>query len=127
MKKIIEKLQYIFLLILHEPLFLGILPFKLDKKRWYFKKGDMDPNPSFPHLHSIDNKYKMNIYTGDIYFNKKKTPFASITDSDHKKLWSNIKFLKNVKEMRKNYVYNEEKLPLIPYSCDNYERESYFI
>ena len=35
-------------------------------------------------------------------------------------------FLRDVKEMRKNYVYREEKLPPIPYSYDDYERDSYF-
>lgn len=126
MKKIIEKLKYLFLLIIHKPLFFGTLPFKLDKKQWYFRKSDEDINPSFPHLHSIDNRYKMNIYTGDIYFDKKKTPFATISDEEHKKLWSDRGFLRDVKEMRKNYVYREGKLPPIPYSYDDYERDSYF-
>ena len=126
MKKLIEKLKYLFLLIIHEPLFLGTLPFKLDKKVWYYKKSDEDINPSFPHLHTRDYKYKMNIYTGDIYFDKKKTPFTSLSDEEHKKLWSYSKFLKDVKEMRKNYIYGEEKLPPIPYSYEDYKRNSYF-
>lgn len=126
MKKIIEKLKYLFLLIIHEPLFFGTLPFKLDKKEWCFRKSDEDINPSFPHLHSIDNRYKMNIYTGDIYFGKRKAPFSSISDEEHKMLWSDSKFLKDVKEMRKNYIYGEEKLPTIPYSYEDYKRNSYF-
>lgn len=114
------------MMIINEPLFFGKLPFKLNKKEWYFKKSDEDINPSFPHLHTTDKKYKMNIYTGDIYLKKQKIPFSCITDEEHRKLWSDSKFLNDVKEMRKSYVYGEEKLPLIPYSYKDYKRDSYF-
>lgn len=69
----------------------------------------------------------MNIYTGDIYFKKEKIPFSYISDEEHKKLWSNTKFLNDVKEIRKLYIYGEEKLPEIPYSYASYKRNSYFI
>ena len=107
-------------------LFLGTIKFKLDKKDWYFRKSDTDINPSFPHLHSKDHKYKMNVYTGDIYLKNEKKPFTTISDKEHKQLWSDTKFITDVKQIRKNYVYGEDKLPKIPYSYASYKRDSYF-
>ena len=107
-------------------LFLGTIKFKLDNKYWYFHKGDNDINPSYPHLHSKDNKYKMNIYIGDIYLIKQKNPFATLSDKEHKKLWADTKFVNYVIQIRKNYIYGEDKLPDIPYSYIGYKRLSYF-
>lgn len=107
-------------------LFLGTIKFKLDKKYWYFHKGDNDINPSYPHLHSKDNKYKMNIYTGDIYLIKQKIPFTTLSDKEYKKLWMDDKFVNDVIQIRKNYIYGEDKLPDIPYSYIGHKRLSYF-
>lgn len=82
-------------------LFFGTIKFKLDNKYWYFHKGDSDINPSYPHLHSKDNKYKMNIYTGDIYLIKQKNPFTALSDKEHKKLWMDDKFVNDVIQIRK--------------------------
>ena len=101
---------------LSKPLFLGNISFKLNKKNWYFKKGDQDINPSFPHLHCRDSKLKMNIYTGDIYDGK--TAILTLNNEDYHKLWSDKNFRSQVEEIRKTYPYGEEKLPPIP-SVDN--------
>ncbi len=95
-----------------EPLFFGPIPFKLSKRNWYFKKGDSDINPSFPHLHCKNSKLKMNIYNGIIYDGK--TAVSMLSDKDFINLWSSNKFLQNVKEIRKLYPYGIEKLPPIP-------------
>lgn len=99
--------------IMSTPLFLGILPYKLNKKDWYFKKSDRDTNPSFPHLHCKDNpKMKMDIYTGEIYIGKNLQYF--LKKDDFNMLWSDEKFIKDVKEIRATYHYNIEDLPKIP-------------
>lgn len=96
------------------PLFFGNIPFKLNKSDWYFKISDPDINPSFPHLHSKDSKYKMNIYNGEIYRAKDKRLISTLSDNDFFKLWNNPKFRQEVIKIRKTYPYGEENLPPIP-------------
>lgn len=98
----------------------------MDKRDWYFKKGDQDINPSFPHLHCKTDNLKMDIYNGDIYRNK--ILVSTLSDKDFIKLWSDQKFINAVKEIRKTYPYGVEKLPPIPNIKDikNLRRNSSF-
>lgn len=123
-KKVIASILSFF----ETPLFFGVIPFKLNKADWYFKISDHDINPSFPHLHSKDGKYKMNIYNGNIHRAKDKRVISTLSDDDFIKLWNYQKFREEVIKIRKTYPYGEEKLPPVPDVSDiNYlDRHSNF-
>ena len=87
---------------------------KLNKTDWYFKIGDPDINPSFPHLHSKDGKHKMNIYNGNIHRVKDKKIVSTLQNNDFYKLWTDKKFREEVIKIRSAYPYGVEKLPPIP-------------
>lgn len=84
--KNIKRIIASILSFLETPLFFGIISFKLNKADWYFKISDRDINPSFPHLHSKDGKYKMNIYNGNILRAKDKRVISTLSDDDFIKL-----------------------------------------
>ncbi|MBQ7077386.1 MAG: hypothetical protein IJM91_04590 [Lachnospiraceae bacterium] len=79
--------------------------FRLKRQFWYGEYADTDFfTPSCPHLHSEDQKYKLNVYTGDIYDAKnRKFNGMRVSDNELKKLWSDDKFYKFANEMRKIY------------------------
>ena len=40
---------------------------KVKRMYWEFHKTDADYRPSVPHGHSLDGKYKLELWTGDVY------------------------------------------------------------
>ena len=84
-----------------------------------FSKADADMfTPSCPHLHSTDGKYKLNVYTGELYdIRLKKTIRNKVVNNDElNKLWSETKFLQFAMKMRQLYFekYPQSQLPQIP-------------
>ncbi len=92
---------------------LGLVPFSMQGRKWKLIKGDIDPNPSFPHLHAVeDHRYKIDIYTGIVYKNKREK--GKLIKEEFVKLWNDEKFISDVKEIRQTYIHGEYKLPPIP-------------
>ena len=84
-------------------------PFKLKKQFWYDEYSDTDMfTPSCPHLHSLDGKYKLNVYTGEFYDirNKRIIRDKYVPEDELKKLWKDPEFCSFAKTMRK--IYNEK-------------------
>lgn len=94
-------------------------PFKLKKMIWYDEIADSDMfTPSCPHLHSIDGKYKLNVYTGELYDIRLKKIIRDkrVNNDELKELWSESKFLQFAMKMRQLYFekYPQSQLPQIP-------------
>lgn len=94
-------------------------PFKIKKLFWYDEFADSDYfTPSCPHLHSEDGKYKLNVYTGELYNIRLKRNCTDkyVPKEELKKLWEENKFIKFSNEMRKKYKekYPDSSLPDIP-------------
>ena len=81
----------------------------------------MDPWPSFPHMHSIEDNLVLNIYTGEVYRKITRSCIGKARDKDMIKLWNDTKFFNIVIEARKNKPINVKKLEDIPYNWINEE------
>lgn len=93
--------------------------YKLGKYKTEIHKIDKDGWPSYPHLHVIDDRVKINIYTGEVYRITTKQMINELTDKDMKRLWNDRKFLENVLFARRNKPINVGKLEEIPYKWIN--------
>lgn len=96
-------------------------PFKLMKLFWCGEISDPDFfNPSCPHLHSLDGKYKLNVYNGELYDIRLKRVAGNkhVSKEELDKLWKEPKFLAFANSMRNRYFeqYPCSKLPDIPLS-----------
>lgn len=94
-------------------------PFKLKKMYWYDELADADMfTPSCPHLHSVDGKYKLNVYDGTLYDIRLKKIMRNkrVNDEELRKLWDDAGFLQFATKMRELYFekYPHSQLPQIP-------------
>lgn len=73
------------------------------KMYWEFHKGDNDNFPSVPHGHSLDGKYKLEIWSGKIYnIQSGKSEFIA-KKKDMKALQNYPGFVEFIKECREDY------------------------
>ena len=116
MKLILNKIIKFIKSILIESWFFYDPNFEIKGEKWSLHKCDADQNfPSVPHMDCItDARKKMNIYTGEIFINKKYLTKA--TKKDIKRLWDDMDFRKNVYAERKRYLkqYGKEYKENIP-------------
>lgn len=94
-------------------------PFQMKKTLWFDELSDPDLFfPSCPHLHSLDKKYKLNVYTGELYStnSKKIVKGKAVEKKELERLWSDCKFLEFAKKMRTTYFekFPSSSLPPIP-------------
>lgn len=100
-------------------------PFPLKKMIWYDELADSDPfTPSCPHLHSWEEKYKLNVYTGEIYDIRSKKNISNkyVNEDELSKLWADTRFQQFACKMRDIYKekFPNSVLPSIPtYNCKN--------
>lgn len=90
---------------------------KVYKIRWDFHKGDDDPNPSIPHGHSQDNKYRLSIWDGKVYEKKdgKLKCVGQAKGKEMRALRANNIFKNFVSETRSWYIENHPYCPeLLP-------------
>jgi len=88
-------------------LWLGTLKMEIGGVRWEWHKYDVDPFPSYPHLHGINERnYKLNIYTGEIFGIKERKIIGSVSKKEMRKLWTNMTFRKYVDNIRSEYYNN---------------------
>ncbi len=102
-----------------ESMFLYRPKYKLKKLRWTIHLNDVDTFPSYPHMHSLeDNRFKMNVYTGEIIDINSKEVVKILKDREMYLLWNDNKFLSIVNEYRVNVINNEiinvKTLPELP-------------
>ena len=119
--KIKDIIKYIFYKIIDFQPFFYRFPIKIFNYNFQIHKNDVDPWPSFPHMHSIEDNLVLNIYTGEVYRKITRDCIGEARDKDMIKLWNDTKFLNIVIEARKNKPINVKKLEDIPYNWLNEE------
>ena len=121
-KKIWYKIKRFFkwLLFVDHQIMLGRVPITLKGLKWELHITDVDPNPSVPHLHCIENKnLKINIYDGEVYDDG--INIGLLNKKEFNALWHDKKFLDMVKKSRDFYSkqYPNYKLVDIPFCLDD--------
>ena len=63
---------------------------------WEFKLGDPDDHPSVPHAHSLEKRYRLNAWTGEIYpaGNDRKTVIDNLSRKELTRLHTDKGFIK---------------------------------
>ena len=88
---------------------------------WTFHKTDDDNWPSVPHGHSIDGKYKLELWSGNIYEISTRQLVFRARKKDMKNLIAYPGFLEFVKECRKEYKHRNPITPMPELSCKLYK------
>ena len=86
---------------------------------WEFHKGDKDPYPSVPHGHSLtgktlDGKYKLELWTGNIYEESTGKLYCVAKNKDMKRLYNDSDFQQFIDDCRNEYAANNPSIPLSP-------------
>lgn len=115
-------IKYIIYKIVDFQPFLYRPQIKIFNYKFEIHKTDLDPWPSFPHMHSIEDGLVLNIYTGEVYRKITKDNIGEARDKDMKKLWNDETFLNIVINARKNKPINIKKLEDIPYKLIDEKR-----
>ena len=76
---------------------------KVKKMYWEFHKGDADFNPTVPHGHSLDGKYKLELWSGKIYEVSTGKLCAMAKGKEMKTLYDLRGFVSFVEECRSEY------------------------
>lgn len=120
--KIKEMFKILFYKIIDAHPFFYIPSINIYGHKFEIHKNDVDPWPSFPHMHSKDRKFVLNIYTGQVYRKLTKGCIGIARKKDMIKLWNDTNFLNIVLESRNNKPINVGKLDDIPYNLLNEEK-----
>lgn len=91
------------------------------KHKFEIHKTDADVWPSYPHMHSLEDKLVLDIYTGEVYRKPTRQCINEASEEDMIKLWNDRKFLNVVLEMRKTKPINVKTLSPIPIEWLNEE------
>lgn len=86
----------------------------IKKMYWIFHKGDSDFNPSVPHGHSIDNRYKLELWSGAVYSTSTNKKCGTASRKDMLKLRNYTGFAKFVEECRQEYRMRFPTIHLAP-------------
>ena len=67
---------------------------KLQNCTWKFTLGDVDDYPSVPHAHAIENGYRLNAWTGEIYpkGKERRKAIGHLSKKEFKILHSDFRF-----------------------------------
>ena len=86
---------------------------QVKKMYWDFHKGDSDYNPTVPHGHSLDGKYKLELWSGKIYDVSSGKVHGIAKSKEMKILYAYPGFREFVEECREEYrrIYPAVKLP----------------
>ncbi len=87
---------------------------KICKMKWKFRKDDPDFNPSVPHGHSLDGKYKLELWTGNIIEVSNNTVKKVAKKQDMINLYNYPGFVDFVEECRKAYQELNPRFNLQP-------------
>ena len=94
---------------------LYVSKIEINNNKWELHKGDKDPYPSVPHMHSKILPLKMDIYTGEIFNSNTGKLISIVKKKELKKLWSDKKFVEVVMEARTVFLNNNPKFILPKY------------
>ena len=86
---------------------------------WEFHNGDKDPYPSVPHGHSLtgktlDGKYKLELWTENIYEESTGKLYCVAKNKDMKLLYNDSEFQQFIDDCRNEYAANNPSIPLSP-------------
>ena len=92
---------------------------QVNKIYWEFHKGDADFNPSVPHGHSLegkslDGKYKLELWSGKIYYQSTSELIGIAKPKDMLRLYHSDCFQDFVIECRAEYAENNPHMQLPP-------------
>lgn len=76
----------------------------IKKMYWEFHKGDDDFNPSVPHGHSLDGKYKLELWSGIIYEVLTGKSYGVARSKDMQRLFTYDGFQEFVEKCRSEYA-----------------------
>lgn len=89
---------------------------KVKKLYWEFHKGDADYRPSVPHGHSLDGKYKLELWSGEIYDCRTGKKVMQAKEKDMLALSRENGFADFVNECRAEYLKLHPGVSLQPLS-----------
>ena len=92
---------------------------KIKKMYWEFHKGDADINPSVPHGHSLDGKYKLELWSGAIYEVSTGKLWGTVKAKEMSALYRLPGFREFVRECRDEYVKQHPGMILLPLSANS--------
>lgn len=92
---------------------------KVKKMYWEFHKGDADINPSVPHGHSLDGKYKLELWSGAIYEISTGKLWGTAKMKEMSTLYRLPGFREFVMECRDEYVKLHPGMTLPPLSANS--------
>ena len=95
---------------------------QIKKMHWIFHKGDNDYNPSVPHGHSKDNRFKLELWTGAVYntLTNKKCGRASVKEMSE--LYNYPGFVEFVEECRREYISRNPGIHIAPLAGEKFPR-----
>lgn len=86
------------------PRFTNLRPkMNIYSQKWIFHKCDEDPNPSVPHGHSEDGKYKLSLWDGKIYSVQTGKMVGNASKSEMRALYADRAMKQFVAESRAWY------------------------
>jgi len=86
---------------------------------WDFHKGDADYNPTVPHGHSLDGKYKLELWSGRIYEISSGKMYGISRSKEMRALYVFPGFREFVEECREEYRKMHPTINLQPLTpCD---------
>lgn len=124
-KKLWYKIKRFFkwLLFADHQLFLGRINISLRGMKWELHITDVDPKPSVPHLHCVENeKLKINIYNGEVYDDG--INIGLLNKKEFNALWHDKKFLNMVEKSRDCYIkrFPNYELVNIPFCLNDIDK-----
>lgn len=87
---------------------------QVKKMYWDFHKGDADYNPSVPHGHSLDGKYKLELWSGRIYEISSGKIYGVSKPKEMRALYDLPGFREFVEECREEYRKMHPTMKLKP-------------
>ena len=84
---------------------------KIYKMIWVFHKTDVDPFPSVPHGHSTSGKYKLKLWSGEVYDTHTNKQVGKANKKEMLILYRNNKFQSFVNDVREWFEQNNPYIP----------------
>lgn len=94
--------------------------FQIYNMEWVFHLTDKDANPSVPHGHSLDNKYRLKIWDGKVYRKQggKLKYKGKVVKGEMLRLYKSEEFQSFVQKARSLYREQHKMCPLlVPFSA----------
>lgn len=100
------------------------LPYQLYGMTWDINPYDADDFPSVPHGDSIDNQYKLNVYTGEVFKKRTKKYVGHLSKKDFQRLQSDKDVADTIEAAIK---FGREHFPYRPTKAFRQSRKCVFV